>query len=87
MKFSLLNQPAVIFGNYVRNRDASSGDDGWLVGVGLGKVKKAKSWSLKYQYQELESDAVLGLFSDSDFAGGDTGASWPQVEWESWNHQ
>ena len=75
MKFSLLNQPAVIFGNYVRNRDASSDDDGWLVGVGLGKVKKAKSWSLKYQYQELESDAVLGLFSDSDFAGGDTGAT------------
>ena len=75
IKFSLLDQPAVIFGNYVRNRDASSNDDGWLVGVGLGKVKKAKSWSIKYQYQELESDAVLGLFSDSDFGGGDTGAS------------
>ncbi len=75
IKFSLLDQPAVIFGNYVRNRDASSNDDGWLVGVGLGKVKKAKSWSIKYQYQELESDAVLGLFSDSDFAGGDTGAT------------
>ncbi len=75
IKFSLLDQPAVIFGNYVRNRDASSNDDGWLVGVGLGKVKKAKSWSIKYQYQELESDAVLGLFSDSDFGGGDTGTS------------
>ena len=75
IKFSLLDQPAVIFGNYVRNRDASSNDDGWLVGVGLGKVKKVKSWSIKYQYQELESDAVLGLFSDSDFGGGDTGAS------------
>ena len=75
IRFSLVDQPAVIFGNYVRNRDAASNDDGWLVGVGLGKVKKAKSWSIKYQYQELESDAVLGLFSDSDFGGGDTGAS------------
>ena len=75
IKFSLLDQPAVIFGNYVRNRDAASNDDGWLVGLGLGKVKKAKSWSIKYQYQELESDAVLGLFSDSEFGGGDTGTS------------
>ena len=36
-------------------------------------MKEAKSWSLKYQYRDLESDAVLGLLSDSDFGGGDTG--------------
>ncbi len=73
IRFSMLNQPASLYTNYVHNRESVEDSDGWLIGFGFGKVKEAKSWSVKYQYRDLESDAVLGLVSDSDFGGGDTG--------------
>jgi hypothetical protein len=65
--------PVSVFGDYVKNTAAvSNGDTGWLVGAKLNKMKKAGSWELSYDYRELEKDAVLGLFSDSDFIGGGT---------------
>ena len=42
------------------------------MGAKLGKAKGRGTWQAAYQYQDLEKDAVLGLLSDSDFAGGGT---------------
>ncbi len=71
--FDVVGQPLNVYFDYVNNTDASSsGDTGYVVGAKLGKVKDANSWQLQAAYQDLEKDAVLGLLTDSDFAGGGT---------------
>ncbi len=64
--------PSQLFANYVRNDAAKGNDTGYAVGVKFGKAKKQGSWEIGYLYQDLEADAVLGLLTDSDFAGGGT---------------
>jgi uncharacterized coiled-coil protein SlyX len=65
--------PVSVFGNFVKNMAATTNKDtGWLIGGKLNKAKEPGSWELSYDYRELEADAVLGVFSDSDFIGGGT---------------
>ncbi len=71
--FKLGQTPASAFASYVKNTPASASQDtGWLVGGKLGKCKDPGSWEFSYDYRDLEADAVLGAFSDSDFIGGGT---------------
>jgi hypothetical protein len=67
--------PISFFGNWVQNLVASTpGDTGWLLGVKYNKAKDPGSWDVSYSYRELQSDAVLAAFTDSDFGGGGTDA-------------
>ena len=71
--FKLGQTPAAAFVSYVKNTSASTTQDtGWLIGGKLGKCKDPGSWEFSYNYRNLEADAVLGAFSDSDFVGGGT---------------
>lgn len=71
--FKLVKAPASVFGDYVKNRTAtSSKDTGWLVGFKFNKAKNPGSWELSYDYRDIEADAALGSFTDSDFIGGGT---------------
>lgn len=68
--------PCSVFGSYVVNHGTESGyngDTGYLVGATLNKAKDPGSWELGYDYRDLEADAVVGQFSDSDFIGSGTG--------------
>lgn len=57
-----------LFADYVKNLEADDYDQGYAVGAKL----KAYVWQWGYTYQDLEADAVLGTFTDSDFIGGGT---------------
>lgn len=71
--FNLGQTPTAVYANYVQNGVADSSEDtGWLVGGKYGKCKDPGSWELSYDYRDLEADAVVGAFSDSDFIGGGT---------------
>jgi type II secretory pathway pseudopilin PulG len=71
--FKYADMPVSIFGNYAHNTVARTNeDDGWLIGFKLNKAKEPGSWDFRYNYRELEADAVLGAFTDSDFIGGGT---------------
>lgn len=71
--FKVKQMPVTVFGSYVKNLVASTNDDvGWLLGFTLNKTKDPGSWAFRYNYRELQDDAVLGVFSDSDFIGGGT---------------
>ena len=70
--FSLLDHPALIFADFVKNRAADENDTGYSFGFKLGKAKTKGQWELGYTYQKLEADSVLGLLTDSDFVGGGT---------------
>lgn len=66
--------PAAVFGSWVENTVAATSEDtGWLVGTKLGKAKCPGSMEFVYDYRDLERDAVVGAYSDSDFIGGLTG--------------
>ncbi|MHC5163380.1 MAG: putative porin [Planctomycetota bacterium] len=67
--------PVSVYGNYVLNTASDVKEDtGWLVGTKLGKAKDPGSWEFKYDYRDIEADAVFGAFTDSDFADGGTDA-------------
>jgi hypothetical protein len=57
-----------VFGDYVQNLDANRYDTGYALGTKI----KSNTWQVGYTYQDLEADAVLGTYSDSDFIGGGT---------------
>lgn len=61
-----------LFGDYVSNSLPKEDNSAWLVGVSLGECKKALNICTRYIYRDVEKDSVIGVFSDSDFAGGVT---------------
>jgi hypothetical protein len=66
--------PVAVFGDWVRNSVAVTGEDtGWLLGGIVNKAKDPRSWQFEYDYREIELDAVVGQFNSSDFIGGGTG--------------
>jgi len=69
--------PFSLFGDWVHNASASStGNDGYAVGVKLGKAaipwSLTKGWEAGYMFERLERDAAFDEFVDSDFGGGGT---------------
>ncbi len=64
--------PVTVYGQVVSNGAADSDGSGFLAGFTLGKAKAPGSFAFGYNYRELEANAVVGAFSDSDFIGGGT---------------
>jgi hypothetical protein len=64
--------PLSFYGQYVQNNEATDKDKdtAWL----LGAKSKVFGLNLDYNYRDVQRDAVVGAFTDSDFAGGFTGA-------------
>ena len=71
-KANLANQPFSLYGNYYQNTAADTLDTAYTVGFKVGKVKNAGSWDFGLAYLDVEADAVVALFNDSDFGGGNT---------------
>ena len=70
--FKIDKMPVAFFGDYVNNTAVSQKDTGWLIGCTLNKAKDPGSWEFRYDYRDLDADAVVGQFNDSDFVGGGT---------------
>lgn len=70
--FDIGGWPTVVFLDYVNNSDTSDNDTGWTLGTRFGQAKDRGQFQFSYYYAEKESDATLGLLTDSDFAGGGT---------------
>lgn len=66
--------PVTAFFDYVTNNKADSLETAWLVGLMIGKASKPGQWEFRWNYREVKADAVLGVFTDSDFGGGGTDA-------------
>ncbi len=64
--------PLAVFVQELENGDADDLSKGHLYGVSLGKAKNPKTWEIGYTYSELEKDATVGMFTDSDRWGGGT---------------
>ena len=69
----IADYPVAVFGDYAHNTAApSSKSNGWLIGTTFNKANDPGSWQIGYDYRDLDSDAVVGQFSHSDFVGGGT---------------
>lgn len=67
----------VVYGDYVNNTAADSVNTGYLIGATFKHGKDRGNIKLYGNYRKLEADAVLGVFTDSDFCGGGTdGKGW-----------
>ncbi|MDB6048007.1 MAG: rane protein [Pseudomonas sp.] len=63
--------PLSVYGQYVVNNATDSDEDtGWLTGV----KTKVFGFGLDYNYRDTQRNAVVGAFTDSDFANGTTGS-------------
>lgn len=72
-KMTALEKPLSLYGDYVTNTASGvKGDTGWLLGTTFNKASDPGTWEFNYEYRDIEADAVLGQFSDSDFIGGGT---------------
>ena len=61
-----------LYGNFVTNTAADSLNTGYLVGATVKHGKGKGNMKLAVNYREVEDDAVIGVFTDSDFRGGGT---------------
>ena len=69
--------PLSLYGQYVHNAATDSDqDDAWLVGF----KSKLDAFSLDYNYRDVQRNAVVGAFTDSDFANGTTGSRGHKVK-------
>ncbi|MFC1566689.1 putative porin [bacterium] len=68
-------EKVALFAEGVQNPDPSEDNKGFLGGIKFGnkKIKKFGHWQIKAMYRELQKDAWLDVFPDSDFGGGETG--------------
>lgn len=63
--------PLSAYGQFVKNTDSTDGEDkAWLAGL----KTKLGAWSLDYNYRDVQRNAVVSLFTDSDFGAGFTGS-------------
>lgn len=69
--FNGLAVPLAVYGQYVTNNATDSDEDtGWLTGV----KTRVFGFGLDYNYRDVQRNAVVGAFTDSDFANGTTGS-------------
>lgn len=70
--------PLSFFVDYALNTDAFSNDDTAIwAGVGIGQTKKPGDFSIGAIWARTETDAVLSMFSYSDFGTGGTNRQGP----------
>lgn len=72
VSLELAGIPFTPYGTYITNSDGGDFKEGLLGGLRIGKVKDVGSWAFDYSYRDLQKDATVGHFTDSDFSGGGT---------------
>ena len=69
------NWPLSIYVQSVMNNEVSEEDTGYAFGAKIGKAKAKGQWEASWTYMDVEADAVISTFNDSDFGGGQTDAA------------
>lgn len=67
--------PLMLFGDWVQNTEIGVEDTAYAVGFTAGSAKTPGTAQFSWTYQDIEADAVIATFNDSDFGGGGTDAT------------
>lgn len=65
-------EPLRLFFDYVENTEASMQEIGFALGARWRSASNPGDWEVSWAYEDLEADAVIATFTDSDFNGGGT---------------
>ena len=65
-------QPLQVFVDIVENTEAQNFESGIALGARWRDAGEPGTWEVAWVYEDLEADAVIANFTDSDFAGGGT---------------
>jgi hypothetical protein len=71
---NVFGKPLKLAGGVAYNFGADNNNFGYDIAAQLGKAKDVGDWQVKYSYTDIQEDAVLGAYSDSDNFGGGTAA-------------
>ena len=71
----VFGMPLKVAAGVVYNFGADDNNFGYDLALQLGKAKNVGDWQVKYSYTDIQEDATLGAYSDSDNFGGGTAAS------------
>jgi len=71
-KNTYMGLPLTLYGEWTQNTEVDIEDTAYSIGVKLGSSKQQGDTQLGYAYHDTETDALIGTFTDSDFAGGST---------------
>lgn len=66
--------PLRLFVDIVENTEADTFESGHALGFRWRSASNPGDWEVGWAYQDLEADAVIATFTDSDFGGGGTDA-------------
>jgi hypothetical protein len=69
------NWPLQVYGHYTVNNEVDREDTAYAFGAKIGSAKKKGTMQFSWTYQDIEADAVIGTFNDSDYGGGGTDSS------------
>ena len=64
--------PVSFYGVWAQNTAVDIQDTAFAVGVKVGAVDAPGKMQFSYAWYDTEADAVMGIFTDSDFGGGNT---------------
>lgn len=76
------NWPLQVYAHYTVNNEAPEEDTAYAFGAKIGSAKKQGSQQLSWTWQDIEADAVIGTFNDSDFGGGGTDSEGHMVKYK-----
>ncbi|MCB4744898.1 MAG: putative porin [Sulfurovum sp.] len=71
---NVFGMPLKVAASAAYNIAVSGNNFGYDLAFQLGKAKHIGEWQVKYSYTNIQEDAVLGAYSDSDNFGGGTAA-------------
>lgn len=74
-KTNLGDLPVTAFAVFARNTQVSDEDTAYAVGFKIADLTARENLQFSYAWHDTDADAVIGIFTDSDFAGGDTNSS------------
>ena len=66
--------PFSVFADYAQNTEVEVNDAAFSFGFKAGKAKAPGTWQVSWAYQDIQADALISAFNDSDFGGGGTDA-------------
>ena len=64
--------PFRIYAHFTQNNEVSVEDTAYAFGAKIGSAKSDGDMEFSWTYQDIEADAVIATFNDSDFGGGGT---------------
>lgn len=66
--------PLKVYSHWTRNNEVDEQDTAVAIGAKIGAAKDQGSMEFSWTWQDIDADAVIGTFNDSDFGGGGTDA-------------